>query len=230
MSSKFVNSINEVVAEPVTILLYPPGSSGEFIAWALTQSIPSITPAEQSWENVTRCKYTDALGRTLSVLDQTPDEKIIERYNIFLNLNQKRKFSLALAHDNDVALGLIKKYFLSWPVLEITIKLPASIEFAYQSKLNKITARDLRMSEEEHLNRKPVKGQPYPHGYVAKKHLKIEWQELMLSDCKQQFKIICDFFGCDGNFEIFQNLITDYCERNKFYIDNVRCLLGSAPP
>ena len=56
---------------------------------------------------------------------------------------------------------------------------------------------------------------PAESSYHAKKHTRIEWEDIILNSPEEQFLRITEFLNVVGDTVIFKQLVTDYCQRNQ---------------
>ena len=206
--------INTFNTQPVVLIMYRPGSSGEFVAHALTESIPEITKTLSTWENQTRVKYSDYFGRSLNSGDSAIDPAVVvQRINLFFNQRSAiiNKYHIGIMHPNAASVGFVSKYFAHCPVIEITRTSEISQKFgttASQSKIEKTAIR-------------PASAQNLPVEYHAQHHLKIEWEDLMLNKTSSMFAQILEFLQVSGDDTTFTNSVQDYLHRNKSIIDQL---------
>lgn len=196
---------------PVLLLLYFTGSSGEFIAHALTQSIPAITKTQQFWENQTRCKYFDFFDRALnSGNDRVDEETVHAGIQRYLELNKPNTTThLGLVHPHPASLHFVSQYFKSSPLIEITLKSPVSQKFRHLAASSKVNSGEVYRLKK------------YESGFAHEPKLLLEWDEIILTKTKETFQQIQEFLNVDGSVETFELLIQDYCRRNQDLISQL---------
>jgi hypothetical protein len=211
-----IKNINDLNKLPMCVLLYTTGTSGEFIAHALTESVTGITKTRQHWENVTRCKYFDLFDRTLtSDIDQPIDtNKVVSGVNLYLDENDPNDtVHLGLIHPKKFTLEFIQQYIPDVPIIEIvTEKMPSKL-FRFLSQ-NKVGIEISNSPYFKHNN----------CGYHGPYHLRVEWDDLLIDNVDQSFKKIINFIQLDGSVNKFKLLVADYLERNSNTIDKIRNL------
>lgn len=229
-----VLSIDEIAQYPITILLYPAGASGEFLAWALSESLTGFTKPHCEWENHSRCKYSDVLGRSLNGGNNPIlEHKVIERFNTYVKNNQLGSQHLALCHTDRVSLEFVQRYFSQCAIIEITTTTTASLTFRYNSQ-SKITDQDIenagRQRDEHYFSCPDLatflnKHKPATLTF-SQPHLKVEWERVILTDTANEFERIAEFVNCAGSADTFQSMVTDYALRNNIAIT---CCTSSTP-
>jgi len=211
-------TIEQLAQLPIVILMYPAGASGEFIAWALSESITGITKTTAHWENHSRCKYSDALGRSLNGgNDPVLEHKVIERFEIYQNNTTLAQTHLALAHPDPATLNFIQQHFSNLAMIEIQTNSSRSKKFRYFGSEQKITKADVENSgtvrpwyaRYHYLLEDP------PMDYTASQHLKIEWEDLMLAHPAETLVSIARFVNSDYNATVFENMVAEYLQRNQ---------------
>jgi hypothetical protein len=205
-----LNSIEEINNYPAVILMYPSGASGEFIAQALSDSIDSFAKTSSHWENNSRVIYSDFLGRSLNSGDLVIDlDKVISRANWFLELSTPG-MAVILAHSEVTTKNFIPKYLPNLPVVEIVVHCP-------KSKLFRKLAANAKIPR---LNKKyDYDSDPAESSYHATKHIRIEWEDIILTNSQLEFKKITEFLNVIGDPNNFVQLVTDYRQRNQEIIN-----------
>lgn len=196
-------SLEEISQQPVVIVLYNSGASGEFLAYALSQTISQFKKPKSIWENQTRCKFDDYFGRSFTSGAVTND-LILERVNLYWKkyLKSRGEWHLGLVHNEYEYLNILQNLGPDWPVIEITTISPQSQKFQYEARISKISQKF----------RPP---QTYCQKVYAKKHLQIEWSDLILTDTKNSYSKIINFLEGHGNIDRFEYLVNDYRTRNE---------------
>ena len=191
-------------------ILYPSGTSGEFLGHALSQCVEGIFSPPTAWEAGSRMKFTDCLGRRLAVERSWPAESdVVSQFNYFLEHYgaTKQQHLLSMAHPNDTSIAWIQQHCHTAPVIEITTGLYASQRF-----------RDLAATEK--IGPKERDCYRYQRsGAVFAKHLEIEWMQWILTDTLGSFEQICGFLELPGDGQGFQGMVADYRRRNSHLID-----------
>lgn len=200
---------------PSAIVLYPAGASGEFIAYALTNCIKGTTLTKTHWEDGSRCKYFDLYDRSLnSGFDTITTDMVIENVNRFSQLlkrNINDTISFGLAHPRDASLTFISQYLPTVPIIQIVInnmKSKMFITAAAQYKIHKkgILSIEACKRETKYCNTKQYHG-PNPI-------IKIEWEDMLLTNTKETFAAIEKFLNVNGDVAKFQELVYSYIEKN----------------
>lgn len=206
-----ITSVEQLKNLPVVILMYWTGSSGEFIAHSLSQSIAQISKPPMHWENNNRCKYSDFLGRSLNAGDNIiRHEKVVERVNIFFDQVQTLgTIHIALSHFNFASVDFIRDYMPDAKVIEIVTETEESKQFKISAESKKVEPR----YSGNGVN--PVETSWVMVDYTAKNHLKIEWSKLLLNDTHNEFNKINEFLQTTGDISLFQNMVQDYLDRNR---------------
>jgi hypothetical protein len=205
-----VSSLQQIAQDPVTVLLYKSGASGEFIGYALTQTIAEFTKTTMTWEDHNRCKFQDYLGRTLTNGDITED-LLCDRVNFYFDsacsIGTKH---LALSHFRPEQLEFLKNHVAHWPVIEITTLHPVSERFQRLARSHKI-------HKQPHYQDTPLKINvtAAEHGFRPRRHLQVEWFDLVLSNCNKTYKSIVEFVEGTGDCRQFETMISDYVQRNQ---------------
>lgn len=206
--------INNFNTQPVVLILYQPGSSGEFFAHALTDSISDISKTLSTWENQTRVKYSDYFGRSLNSGDSVIDpDTVISRINLFFNQRTAiiNKYHIGIMHPNAASVGFVTEYFAHCPVIEITRTSELSQKFGTNASRNKIEKTAIRKTA---VHKTPVT-------YHADRHLKVEWEDLMLNNPSGVFAQVLEFLQVTGNTDKFISMVQDYLQRNQSIINQL---------
>ena len=194
----------------LVFILYPAGSSGEFLGHALSHCVEGIFSPPTTWEAESRMKFTDCLGRRLAVERTWPVESdMIRQFNYFLEHYgpMAQQYPLSMAHPNDTSIAWIHQHCGTTPVIEITTHCYASQRF-----------RDLAATEK--IGPKERDCYRYQRsGAVFAKHLEIEWMQWVLTDTLGSFEQICGFLDLPGDGQRFGAMVEDYRQRNSHLID-----------
>lgn len=208
-----INSIKELDSQPVVILLYDAGASGEFVAHALSETIDQFSKTPAVWENQSRCKFGDYFGRTLTC-GPIISELLLQRINLYYeNLTELKEWHLGLAHCQSIYWNFILKYGSAWPVIEITTNLPTSQKFQCLARDSKIPQEFLSQPGLATAIRPDIKQLA-----CKKKYLTVEWSELIMTDTKHCYSKILEFLGANGHADSFVDMVQDYKLRNQHLI------------
>jgi hypothetical protein len=208
-----ITSVDALNKLPAILLMYTTGTSGEFIAHALTESFPDITKTSQHWENVTRCKYFDLFDRTLTSDIDRPINitKVINAVNFYLDENYPNNtIHIGLVHPKKFTLEFIQQHIPNVPIIEITTE-------QMQSKL-------FRFLSQSKVGRDIPDAPYFKHnncGYQGSQHIRIDWHDLLIGNTELMFNQIENFIQCKGSMEKFKVLVNDYLERN---VDTIKQL------
>jgi len=229
-----IQSVENLKCYPLVILMYRTGSSGEFIAGALTQSIPAFTKTQEEWIGTGRKNFADALGKTLNGgWQHIVNEDVVERFNWYLkdNPSQQHLLHLALSHLDQSSLDFIQQYLNHAPIIEITTHNPISIKFKNLARKkvsyeNYITAGDKAMfGQTKEQYEQTLNSTLSPNSvssYRAHQHIYVEWENLMMSDTEKSFDYICNFLNCSGSVDCFKSLVKKYIDRNRYILDQIQ--------
>jgi hypothetical protein len=212
-----VESVDALKNFNIMPLIYPCGGSGEFLASALVQTIPRITLTRHAWynNNESRVNFYDVFNKLLNgghhVID---DEEIINEVNMFfyVNGNHLKDFNIALVHPlPPSSVDWLLQYLKDSYVLEITVHKPRSRRF-------RILAANAKIS---YLGRNPIdSNNRYSQSWFeGPNHLRVEWEDFLLTDVEGQFHRMEEFFGTTGDLALYKELVTDYRTRNQSLID-----------
>jgi hypothetical protein len=205
-----LRSLSDLSQYPLIFILYPAGTSGEFLAHALSQCVPEIFQAPAAWEGQHRMKFTDCLGRRLAVGATDVDESdVIDQFNYFLEHfgPVADRHLVATAHPDDSSTRWIQQHCAQCPVIEITTAQYASQRFRDLAATEKIGPKE-RDCYNYHTS-----------GKIFRRHLKVEWLDLCLKDTRRCFHEICGFIDLPGQNDLFCALMQDYRQRNQHLID-----------
>lgn len=194
--------------------MYPSGASGEFIAQALSNSIDSFAKTPSHWENNNRVIYSDFLGRSLNSGDITIElDKVVSRANWFLELSTPGT-AVIIAHSENVTKNFIQQYLPDLPVVEIVIH-------QRKSRVFRKIAATTKIPKNFKVQGKIYDYDSYPaeSSYCARQHLRIEWENIILTSPQVEFKKITNFLNTIGDANHFEQLVLDYCQRNQEIID-----------
>jgi hypothetical protein len=206
------STVDELNNCPASIIVYPSGASGEFIAWALGQSVPAIADINAEWENNNRIIYMDFLGRNLnSGFDELNPQAILDCANRFVS-RVTSDFYLIIAHPTDSSLAFIQQHLSNLPMIEITLKDPYSMEFSKRAAVGKIHKGTTANTYQD---------RPGTISYCAQRHLQVEWKDIILTNPRQEFERILKFLGLQGSADRFAFLVDDYVSRNQKYLNEV---------
>jgi ribonucleotide reductase beta subunit family protein with ferritin-like domain len=99
------------------------------------------------------------------------------------------------------------------PVIEITTKNEQSKKFMIRASVAKITHKVISDNQK-------LMSYQYKESYISNKDiLKIEWEELFLSDTTNQFTRIEEFLKLTGSVEEFRSLVSKYVTLNNSLIN-----------
>ena len=223
LGQKFLISLPTDFESQTTILLYQSGLSGEFLGWLLSECLTDFSVGENYWEDNGRYKYVDALGRTLMgggpIVSQSKLNERIQNYQH--NQTGDGTRHIVLAHPDPIYVDFLRVHLSNAPVVEIVSRNYSSQIFQFLARNSKITATDLADSIHNH-NREPLSIKEHFSRYSAKKHLEIEWSDLILNNTKQSVKSIAEFLNSDINLSKFSAMLNDYKQRNRDLIS--RCI------
>jgi hypothetical protein len=211
-----VESVHALKNFNVMPLIYPSGASGEFLAGALVQTMPRMTLTRHTWHNndESRANFYDVFNKLLNGGHQViHNEEIINEVNMFLyvNGNHLQDFNIALVHpDPTSSIDWLLQYLKESWVLEITTCNTRSQRF-------RTLAANTKISRPE---RYPVDGADYTQSWFeGPNHLRVEWEDFLLTDVEGQFHRMEEFFGTTGDLVLYKELVTDYRARNQPLID-----------
>ena len=208
-----INSVAELNSQPAVILLYPSGASGEFIAQALSESIPAFAKTEAHWENTSRVIYSDFLGRSLNSGDKIIDpEKTVARANSYLE-TATTGHKIILAHPHTATGKFITEYLPDIPIVEVTIFNDRSRRFSKAAAENKIPAVAVAGQTINYDTR------PAVSSLRTRFQLYVEWENLLLTHSEYEFNRITEFLSVTGDSEHFKQMVKEYLERNRELIE-----------
>lgn len=201
-----VTSLEDIKKYNLVFVLYPSGSSGEFLASALTSTVDNTAQPKSSWEADNRVKFADCLGRSLNATpDEPPEQLVVNRFNLHLmnTDTSDNRMSIALAHVHDVGVRYILEHFSHAPIIEITTNDHVSQKFRNLASWKKIGIKIYNAFMHKDCR----------HTYP--RHLKVNWSDLFLTNTAPEYQRILDFLNTTGNSDAFQTAVKDYCERNQ---------------
>lgn len=204
-----IDSVKDLSGEPVVILLYNAGASGEFIAHALCETIDQFSKTPAHWENQSRCKFGDYFGRTLTY-GPIINDVLLQRINLYYeNLTDLKAWHLGLSHRESAYLDFILEHGSTWPVIDIITNTPTSQKFQTMARNSKIS--------QGFLNQPRLAGaiKPDTKQLARKKYLAVEWSELIVTDTKHCYSKIVEFLGGNGHVDGFVDMVQDYKMRNQ---------------
>lgn len=207
-----ISDLRDLGNYDIAIVLYPSGSSGEFLAHALSLCFKGFPQIDYSWEKSSRMKFKDCFGRSLNGADEpVADSTVIQRFNQYLEETRAGANDrlIGLSHPHLRSIEFIHSVLPQARVLEITTCHPDSQKFRNMAATEKIGPKQ----RATHL---------YKHtGHCFAKHLKIEWKELFVSHTQQRFHDIENFLQQTGDFEKFTHTVNDYVQRNQHLINKL---------
>lgn len=211
-----LTSITQIPNQPVTILLYEAGSSGEFLSYALTSTIDQFSKIPMVWENNNRCIVQDYFGRTL-LFGPINEDLLLSRINLYSQMThgEGKNRHMCLSHFMPHQIDFLKTHGAMWPVLEITVQHAASKKFQQRARRSKIPKdyQATSQASQTHINRTALQ-----RGFTPANHLEIEWHELFLTDTAATYQKILEFLNCTGNVEQFVDQVNDYVNRNNLLL------------
>jgi hypothetical protein len=215
--NNIIRSIDELNNYPAVILMYQSGASGEFLASAFAEAIPAFARGPyNTYANGTAISYGDFLGHALKSGYTTIDvDTVIANANFYLDRVAGARH-IILAHP--ASSNFIKCHLPSLPVIEISTVTPKSNEFASLAAFKKIPkewANPLG-TVARRRTRASVSG------HTAEKHLLVEWEDLFLTQREHIFKQVTGFLNESGDFIKFNDLVTDYLQRNQEILDAIQ--------
>lgn len=230
-----INSVDDLKQYSLVLVLYSTGASGEFIASALTQSIPEFARTREQWISHNRKTFADALGKTLNGgWHDINNQDVVQRFNLYLSqINDTPTAKhLTLAHPDPASLEFIQNYLSHVPTVEIVTNNPVSIKFRNISR-GKVSYDDYVTGGDNQHNQALTLEQyksfqndqtlnPRSIDYRAQQHLDVEWQDLMLTDTTKTFNAICEFLNSEGSVKIFKNMVEEYLDRNQDILDQIQ--------
>lgn len=205
-----INSLDDLRNIPTIIVLYPAGSSGEFLAHIISETTGVCSTSVTEWED-TRCKFQDFYGRSLNAGDQYIDpSKVVERVNNYCStITSQGKFKVGLAHPVPYAsIEFLKLYSKHCYVIEITCLSDKSLDFKFAAANAKITHRPIVRQRNSVIT----------HDFVADHHLLIEWSDLFIDNTVESIKKIFSFVGSTASVDPAVSMIVDYIALNKEFI------------
>lgn len=226
-----ISQVSDLKNYSIVILMYATGSSGEFVASALVNSIPGFAKTQEEWISHNRKNFADALGKTLNGgWKHIDNQDVVKRFNWYLEFNRldNELMHLALSHPDLPSLEFIQQHLNHAPMIEIQTEHTVSMQFknlsqskvTYQDYVNGGDNANFGMSYEQYKLQETHS--PRPIEYLAPQHLKIEWESLMLSDTARTFDKICQFLNCSGSVEIFKSKVLEYLDRNQDILDQIK--------
>ena len=215
-----VESVDALKNFNIMPLIYPSGASGEFLASALVQTMPRMTLTRYTWYNTneSRANFYDVFSKLLNGGHQVIDDKeIINATNMFfyVNGNHLRDFNIALVHPQPTSsIDWLLRHLRDSYVLEIIIHKPRSRRFsvlAANAKINYPGRIPININKHR-------QSQSY---FEGPNHLRVEWEDFLLTDVEGQFHRMEEFFGTTGDLKLYKELVTDYWARNQSLIDQL---------
>ena len=209
--------IEDLSQQPLILIMYYSGSSGEFLAHALSQSLNTVTHPKIEWENQTRCKVGDYFGRSLNGGSEViNNDLVLERIDNFLkSAVDIKQYHIGLAHPYPAAsTEFIKKYLSDVPIIEITVNRDISKKFKFYAANLKIPTEIRKIVTSKELLSTQPETLTWTSVYQSNRHLYVEWSDLILLDSKSTFEKIKEFLNIDGDADKFLEMIDDYKERN----------------
>lgn len=212
-----IDSLEQIQKYPIVLLVYYAGSSGEFLAHALNQSLDQMCNTSSQWENSSRVKFADAFGRSFNGSNTVPTtDVIIKRFNQQLE-NYDSGTMIGLAHPSLEIMNFLKCHFADFPVIEITSTNMSSKIFRCLARQKKIEVAQPRYQSLRH----EISCLPVSSGIDFLKHLRIEWSDIFLDRTAEQFQKIEKFLNTTGNLDLFVNMVKEYCDRNQDLISQI---------
>jgi hypothetical protein len=207
-----IQDIKDLQSYNIVFLIYPSGASGEFLGYACMSSFENFAATNIHWENSSRMKFADCLGRSLNGADEVVQESLLlERFNQYCVMHNvdKKQTAVALVHPQKKILEWLQQWFSHAPMIEITTHTTKSQKFRDLAATEKIGPK----IRNTHLY--------YDCGKQFDRHLKIEWQSLFLDSTDVEFQRLCGFLGHAGDFDQFNSLLQDYLKRNQHILDAI---------
>jgi hypothetical protein len=200
--------------------MYGSGLSGEFITWALSQSLDNFAVGENHWEGA-RFKYTDAIGRSMYGGDSVIKvNEVLDRYRMFNeNQSQAGEKHFVMLHPDPQNIQFVRENFNTCPMIEIVNRKLSSQTFQHLGR-QKITQDDIKNSGASFIPNFGLK--PYRKVYNALDHLEIEWEDLILTNTNQVLENVSKFVDGLIDVSIFNRLLNDYKKRNQSYLNSIK--------
>lgn len=209
-------SLEEISQHPVVVVLYNSGSSGEFLAYALSQTINQFSKTTMTWENGYRVKFQDYFGRSL-IAGDIDTQILSDRVSLYFeNLLDTRQWHMGLAHCNQNYMNFLSTIGRDWPVLEIVAQRPRSVCFRKLSTETKVHNRDPKLFD---FQMPEINLTSLQQKFKFNKHIQIEWQDFILDDPENSYKQVLEFLGGAGNSDQFLSMVDDYRKRNHKLIE-----------
>lgn len=211
-----ISDINDLKDFNIMPLIYPGGASGEFFASALSQTMPRVTLSRSSfYDNIpNRVNFYDIFNKHLGGghLD-IDNETILDEVNMFYYVNSGtiKDFNIALVHPQPPgSISWLLENLRNSYTLEIITKNLRSRRFRTLATNMKVNFPDRPFIDGSRYVLSEFSG---PH------HLRLEWEELLLTDVEGQFRKVEEFLDDTGDFKLYKELVTEYVARNQSLID-----------
>ena len=214
-----VTELHKLDHLPVVLLVYESGSSGEFLAAALSQSLEGFYQAEIKWENNWRCLFQDSFGRALSWGHHVIDYKLLLRNfdHVLMTTTVIDQHYIVTVHPRPVAsMDFVLEYLSSRPMIKITCQNKMSKQFRKLSCFYKLKGWDRDINNRLNLENE--------QGWVTQftnPAIEVEWQDIVLNHPKREFERIQEFLGQQGNWEVFSQMLQDYVARNQEILQKI---------
>ena len=203
-----IENFNDAQKLNVLVIAYEAGSSGEFLASALTSSFPCFSNTNVIID-AGRYIFLDFFYRGfMGNISITPEE-IKRRINCYLtNLKTLNQWHIGLMHPNVDVQDFFSNHFPLYNTLLINSSHPVSNNFKELASCAKIP-REFKKS-------RPIRP------FKFSKKIEFDWHSCLLGttyDKKIFFDSVSHLVNHDGNFLEFQKQCNSYVQKNRILID-----------
>lgn len=214
-----VNDIHQLDELPVVLLAYESGSSGEFLAAALSKSFDGFYRARIEWENDWRCLFQDAFGRALSRGDHEIDVGfMLRKFNhVLMDLDhQDQRFMVTMHPRPSASVDFVRQNLASRPMIKITCRERLSKQFRKLSCFYKLGSGD-----HDIVHRLDLEDEQGWVDRLTNPGIEVEWRDIILDHPAREFERVQRLLGQTGDWDVFYAMLEDYLARNQKILQEI---------
>jgi hypothetical protein len=218
-----LTSLDQIIHYNGVIIKYIAGASGEFVGYSLSQSFDQIAKFDNKFTNEqshyvsdNRVRLHDFFGYSLLTGNacDIDHQLIIDRINWYLSHSSLLDgLHVGVAHPHNKFLNFISKFCKTWKTITITSEHPVSNNFCTLARQQKLKTNG------------PVPNYKNLFVDTGLDNINIEWYDIVMTPNNHTFHEIEKFLNITGNWAIFEQMRTDYVERNRDLIDQAHKLI-----
>lgn len=206
-----IESISQTQNFNILFIAYKAGSSGEFLASALTESFSCFSKTPSTYNN-SRYIFFDFFFRGLMGNIELTEEEIVNRINSYLSRNKDiRPWQIGLMHPNTNVQEFVERFLKPRAVIQIDTRNHVADNFQKIAAVQKIP-NNFRHSGKV-------------TEFRFKNYIVFDWYSCMLGDeanLLSFFDQVQTILNNSGNYDIFKEKIDLYLNDNRSIIESAK--------